>query len=150
MTRELTKEEIQGSYDKEQANIGKFSSLLSTSCKVAWTGSLAIFFSSIVAANAETLDKFRPVFYFLWAAAFLGAAAFVIEIMQYVFAYSHAREFTEWISRQKRMTLDELSAHSISSKSKTNNVLFVLKLVCSGISALFVAVGIFLVAFQKI
>jgi hypothetical protein len=80
MSRELSKEEIQASYDSEQANIGKFSSLLSASCKYAWAGSLAIFFSSIVAANAETLGRFQSVFYFLWAAAFLGATAFVFEI----------------------------------------------------------------------
>jgi hypothetical protein len=94
MSRQLTKEEIQASYEAEHANIGKFSSLLSASCKFAWAGSLAILFSTIVSANADTLKTFQHVFYFLWAAAFIGALAFIFEILQYSFAYWHAVEFT--------------------------------------------------------
>jgi hypothetical protein len=106
MSRELTKEEIQSRYDSEHANIGKFSSLLSASCKYAWAGSLAIFFSTIVAANAETLKTFRSVFSFLWAAAFIGALAFLFEIVQYSFAYWHARDLTSWMAQQLTIDFD--------------------------------------------
>lgn len=150
MSRELSKDEIQKSYDSEQANIGKFSALLSGSCKYAWAGSLAIFFSSIVASNAETLERFRPVFYFLWAAAFLGATAFVFEIFQYSFAYWHAREFTDWLGSQRNPSFDDLNAHANSKKAMVNSIFFYLKLICSTLAALFVAFGMFIVAFQKI
>lgn len=148
MTRQLTKEEIQASYDSEQANIGKFSSLLSASCKYAWAGSLAIFFSTIVASNADTLTRFKPVFYFLWAAAFLGAAAFVLEIGQYIFAYWHAREFTAWLATQKTVTLEAIQNRAASKKVNINATLFYLKLICSALAASFVSIGIFIVAFQ--
>jgi hypothetical protein len=148
MTRELTKEEIQASYDSEQANIGKFSSLLSASCKYAWAGSLAIFFSTIVASSPDTLARFKPVFYFLWAGAFLGAAAFVFEIGQYIFAYWHAREFTAWLATQRSVTLEVLQGRATSKKTNINATLFYLKLICSALAALFVAIGIFIVAFQ--
>jgi hypothetical protein len=150
MNRELTKEEIQSSYNNEQKNIGKFSGLLSTSCKYAWAGSLAIFFSTIVAANADTLKTFQSVFYFLWAAALLGAMAFIFEIVQYCFAYWHAKTFTWWLAEQRTVTLDNVTKHTNSWKSQANITFFYLKLACSTISALLVAAGMSLVAFQRI
>jgi hypothetical protein len=150
MSRDLTKEEIQTSYDEEQKNIGKFSSLLSSSCKYAWAGSLAIFFSTIVAANADTLKTFAPVFDFLWAAAFAGAAAFIFEIFQYSFAYWHAREFTSWIADQRTVNLDTYKQHAFAWKTQINSTFFYLKLACSTLAALFVAIGMFLVAFQRL
>jgi hypothetical protein len=44
MTEQLNSEQRQSLYDDEQSKIGKFSGLLSASCKFAWAGSLAIFF----------------------------------------------------------------------------------------------------------
>jgi hypothetical protein len=150
MTRELTKEEIQNAYDAEHKNIGRFSSLLSASCKYAWAGSLAIFFSTIVAANAETLKTFRPVFYFLWAAGFIGAVAFIFEILQYCFAYWHAREFSLWISEQRTIDRETYKDRAYGWKTQVNVTFFYLKLVCSTLSAIFVAIGMFLIAFQRI
>lgn len=150
MSRELTKEEIQALYDKEHANIGRFSALLSASCKYAWAGSLAIFFSSVVAASDETMVRFRPVFNFLWLAAFLGAMAFIFEIIQYVSAFLHAREFTSWLLEKKRLYLDELQTRSNSNFALINMILFALKLICATLSAIFVAIGMFLVSFQKL
>jgi hypothetical protein len=150
MTRQLTKDEIQDSYDAEHKNIGRFSSLLSTSCKYAWAGSLGIFFSTIVAANSDTLKIFSHVFYFLWAAAFLGAIAFIFEILQYIFGYWHARELTSWLSKQRTVDRDTYEKHAYSAKTQINSSFFYLKLVCSILSALFLATGMFLVAFQRI
>jgi hypothetical protein len=149
MSRQLTKEEIQAGYDSEQKNIGKFSSLLSTSCKYAWAGSLAIFFSTIVAANAETLKIFSSVFYFLWAAAFIGAVSFIFEILQYSLAYWHALDFTSWLAKQKTVDFDTYQQHVNSPKAQANTTFFYLKLVCSTLSAFFIAAGMFLVAFQR-
>jgi hypothetical protein len=146
--RELSKEEIQKCYDNEHASIGKFSSLISVSCKYAWAGSLALFFSTIVAANAETLDRFKSVFYFLWAAAFLGAVAFVCEILQYLFAYLHARQITTWLLQQKRVAFVDLESRVHSTYATLNGALFWLKLVFAVISAALVAIAIFLVAFR--
>ena len=149
MSRELSKEEIQALYDKEHANIGRFSALLSSSCKFAWAGSLAIFFSSLVAANPETVSQFRPVFNWLWAAAFLGAIAFIFEILQYVAGFMHARNFTEWLKDKRRLFIDDLDSQTSAISAQANTILFVLKVICATLSAIFVAIGMFLVSVQK-
>jgi hypothetical protein len=142
----LSKEEIQSSYNDEQKNISTFSGKLSESCKYAWAGALALFFTSIVAANAETLARFKSVFDLLWIAAFFGALAFLLEIFQYIAAYVHARTFTAWMAAQTEIAKGDHDKKAYGPLTKANFILFVLKVICSLLSAAFVALGMVSIA----
>jgi hypothetical protein len=150
MTSELDGEQRQSLYESEQSKIGKFSALLSASCKFAWAGSLAIFFSSFVSGDNATLVRFQSVFWVLRLAALFGAFAFLAEILQYAFAYIFACRISKWLENADSVTRAEVSSYHASLFAKLNIGLFYLKIVLAILSASLVAVGTGMVSLQRI
>jgi hypothetical protein len=149
MTNALDKEQRQSLYDDEQSKIGKFSGLLSASCKFAWAGSLAIFFSSFVSSDNAALARFQSVFFILRWSAIFGALTFIAEIFQYLFAYIFASRYSKWLANAEVVTREDVETYGRSIFARLNVGLFYTKIIFAILSAVFLAIGTVLVSVQR-
>jgi hypothetical protein len=150
MTEQLNSEQRQSLYDDEQSKIGKFSGLLSASCKFAWAGSLAIFFSSFVSADNAAFARLQSAYPILRMAAFFGALCFVAEILQYFSAYFFACRYSKWLETSEVVTREDVVSHTKSYLARSNIILFYTKIVCAVISACLLLAGTLAISLQRI
>jgi hypothetical protein len=150
MTEELTGEQRQSLYNDEQSKIGKFSGMLSASCKFAWAGSLAIFFSSFVSADNTTFARLQTAYPILRMAAFFGAVCFVAEILQYFFAYLFASRYSRWLETAETVTRENVESYSRSVLARLNMILFYTKIACAVVSACLLVAGTWAISLQRL
>ncbi|MCB1413962.1 MAG: hypothetical protein KDJ76_12600 [Xanthobacteraceae bacterium] len=150
MTSELDAVQRQSLYDTEQSKIGKFSGLLSASCKFAWAGSLAIFFSSFVSADNAAFARLQSAYPILRMAALFGAICFVAEILQYFFAYLFASRYSKWLETAEVVTREDVASRTKSCWARSNIFLFYAKVACAVISACLLLLGTLAISLQRL
>jgi len=139
----LTEEQVQVVYDSESANIPKISERISTLCKFAWAGSLAIFFGLATAkSDSGTYVFFSGQRALLFASAIAGSVAFLFDYLQNLFAYIHTQRFLTWIEVNKSFSKTALNQRVAGGWSAAATFAFYAKNIAAFLAAVLLGLAI--------
>jgi hypothetical protein len=138
----VSKEALQKAYDDEVANLPKFGGKISELCKYVWAGSLAIAYALVT--TEKPIPAFSGTLKFVWvAAAGVGAVALLLDYLQYLSAFFHARNFVRWIETvPKPIELQTFNANTVSFFSRANSFFFWAKNAAVFASAALIAIAV--------